>query len=411
MAILNLSKVKFTNKADEVRSDHGIFNPKNSIVNTGEGADKIIATNSFYGDFGFGVLVGVGVNDLNSIIASAEFSGRASVATEGIKNKGIIKTGRGRDVVSGTATANISVTATTVSQAIAISESADTNVITNAFASIKFRATADGIDNSRGEINNGKGSDGIYGDTDGSIAAVATAYADASAIVEAIAQAPVSEGLTAFAGAIATSIAKAKIIARGINNKEGTITTRKGPDTISATATSSAATLSQAAAFTVASAPPENQALAQSVANAFAKVKDKAIAIDNTDGEIRTGNKADKITAYATGRESYGIYGGDIFTGTGADEVKASSFGGGVNIRMGKGADFVEGFGNASVDGGEGVDDQLSFGSYNKSDFNISLGANNGDAMFELDGITMKTTGFEQFTFADGSYSYDLLMG
>jgi hypothetical protein len=72
---------------------------------------------------------------------------------------------------------------------------------------------------------------------------------------------------------------------------------------------------------------------------------------------------------------------------------------------MGKGKDFVEGFGDATVDGGQGFD-TLSLGSYNKSDFKISLGANNGDAVFELDGITMQTRGFEQFIFASGTESY-----
>jgi len=36
--------------------------------------------------------------------------------------------------------------------------------------------------------------------------------------------------------------------------------------------------------------------------------------------------------------------------------------------------------------------------------------ANKGEAQFELDGLTMQTSGFEQFIFADGSYSYDWLM-
>lgn len=405
MKRLDLSKVNFTNKSDVVDPGIAIFNPKFSIVNTWKGADRIIGTDSVNGDFGFGVLVEVAAEDFDDLIVSAEFSGRARIAANGIKNKGTIDTNQGRDVVSGTATANLSATAETVSQAIAIAETADTGVITNAFAAIEFKATADGIDNSGGEINTNKGGDTVEGETEGSIAAVAKAYADASAIVEAVAEAPVSEELTALAGAIAQSLAKASIIARGINNKEGTITTGKGADTIAATATCSAATLSQAAAFAVSSAPRENQALAQAVANAFATASDQAIAIDNTRGLISTGDGKDTIIAKATGSESYGIFGGNIFTGNGDDTIKASSFGGGVNIEMGKGKDFVEGFGDATVDGGQGFD-TLSFGSYNKSDFKISLGVNNGDAVFELDGITMQTRGFEQFIFASGTESY-----
>jgi hypothetical protein len=400
MKRLDLSKVNFTNKSDVVDPGIAIFNPKFSIVNTWKGADEIIGTESVNGDFGFGVLVGVAAKDFDSLIA--EFSGRARVAANGINNKGIINTNQGRDAVSGTATANLSATAETVSQAIAIAENADTSAIANAFAAIEFKATADGIDNSGGEINTNKGGDKVEGETEGSIAAVARATADASAIVEAVAKAPVS---TAFAEAIAQSLARAEIAAKGINNKQGTITTGKGRDAIAATATSSAATLSQAAAFAVSSAPPENQALAQAVANAFATASDQAIAIDNTRGLISTGDGKDTIIAKATGSESYGIFGGNIFTGNGDDTIKASSFGGGVNIEMGKGKDFVEGFGDATVDGGQGFD-TLSFGSYNKSDFKISLGANNGDAVFELDGITMQTRGFEQFIFASDTESY-----
>jgi hypothetical protein len=406
----DLSKVKFTDGPDVINPGKTIFNPAYSDVKTLQGNDELIGTDSVNGDFGLGVFVGVGAVNFDSAIASAEFDRRARIATKGIKNKGIINTNRGQDVVSSTATANLSATVETVSQAIAVAETADTGTIANAFASIQFKAIADGIDNSGGELNTNKGDDTVDGQTKGSIAAVARATADASAIVEAIAEAPISEELTAFAGAIAQSLARAKIIAKGINNKEGTITTARGADLITATATSSAATLSQSASNALSIAPPENQALAQAVANAFAQAEDTAIAIDNTGGSIRTGDGADTIIAKATGSESYGIFGGDILTGAGGDWVEASSFGGGVNIKMGDGKDFVEGFGKATVDGGQGFD-TLNLGSYNKSDFNLSLGTNNGDVMFELGGITMKTYGFENYIFADGSYSYDLLIG
>ncbi|MUG94668.1 hypothetical protein F7734_20805 [Scytonema sp. UIC 10036] len=361
----------------------------------------MIGTDSVNGDFGFGVLVGVGARDFNSVIASNAFSARASVAANGINNKGTINTGRGLDQLKGTATANIWATAETVSQAIAFAETVDTSVISNAFASINVKVTADGIDNSGGEINNGMGSDGIYGDTEGSVTAVATAIADASAIVEAVAKAPVSPNLTAFALAIAESLASATIIARGINNKDGTITTGRGADTISATATSRAATLSQAASSAVSSAPSENQALAQSVVNAFAEVKDIAIAIDNTNGNIRTGDGQDSIIAKATGSKSYGIFGGIVNMGDGADRLEASSFGGGVNIDMGDSKDFVQGFGDAKIDGGAGFD-TLSLG-YKIDDFNISLGANNNKVIFERDGMTAIATNFEQFVFDNGN--------
>ena len=88
--------------------------------------------------------------------------------------------------------------------------------------------------------------------------------------------------------------------------------------------------------------------------------------------------------------------------GDGNDELTASSFGGGVKIRMGDGKDFVEGFGDAKVNGGRGFD-TLSLGSYEIDDFDISLGANNNKVIFELDDTVMTATKFEQFNFDNGS--------
>ncbi|QYX30180.1 hypothetical protein [Sphaerospermopsis torques-reginae] len=429
MSYLNLRRVKFTNKTDKVDSKYGIFNPKNSTVNTFHSADQIIGKTSVGGDFGFGVLVDVTARDLHSTIIAVEFSARASITTNGIKNEGIINTGKGTDRIVGIATANLYVTATTVSQAIA--KTANTAAITNAFASIQFAAIANGIDNSSGKINTGDGNDRIYGIAKASIAAITKAYANASAILDTVTPAPKSANPTAFAKATATSLVQANIIVRGINNTKGIINTGKGNDYISARATSSASTFAGTYADTLASATSESQALAEAVANAFAKAEDqaiainnnrgtiftgngsdhieaiaeagdKAIAIDNNRGEIITGNGNDTIIAKATGSESYGIFGGNIYMGNGNDSLKASNFGSGVNINMGNGRDFVQGFGNAKIDGGAGFD-ILSFGAYKIEDFNISLGANNNQVILTLDGITMITTNFEQFNFDNGN--------
>ena len=389
------------------------------------------------GDFALGAFVGAAAQKGNAI-ASADLSGKATVAVDGIKNQGTINTNQGRDIVRGTGTANIAATAQTVSQAIAIAQKTNASAIAKAFADVNIKATAEGIDNSGGQINSGQGNDTVDGDTIGSVAAVAMATADASAIVDAICKAPMSEGLTAFAYAIATSLAQATIGATGIKNMGGIITSGKGKDTLSASATSSAATFASVYGSSFASATPGNQALAMAVVNATAKASDQAIAIDNKWGVIRTGtendtinatakasNKAiaidnvtgsittgdgnDTISAQATGANSYGIFGGFIDMGKGDDRLLASNFAGGVNINMGEGKDFVQGFGNAIVDGGK-ESDILSLGSYNKDSFKIGFGANNG-ANFQLDGITMTTTGFEQFQFAGGvTYTYNQLI-
>ncbi|MEA5602513.1 hypothetical protein [Nostoc sp. UHCC 0252] len=432
MTGLNLNKVKFTKKSDVVNPGTEIFNTSN--VNTLNGNDQIIGTSNVTGDFALGAFVGIGNKNSNAI-ASADLSGQSNIAIYGIKNQGIINTGKGADLVNGTATAKITATAYTVSQAIAIAEKTGATAIANAFASIKIKTTADGIDNSGGVAYTGKGDDSISSDTLGSISAVAVAIADASAIVEAICKTPISQGLTAFAGAIATSLAQATITATGIKNIRGTIATGAGSDTLKASATSSAGTFAGTYSSTFASATPDNQALALAVVNASAEAydsaiaidntrglistgngndaihatasaSDKAIAIDNTKGSINTGHGNDTIIAKATGLESYGIFGGTIDMGNGNDRISASSFGGGVNINMEKGDDFVQGFGNAKVDGGKGYD-ILDLGAYNKDSFQVSFGANNS-VIFQLDSITMTTNGFEQFNFANNvSYTYN----
>ena len=392
MRRFNLTKFKVTKECNVKVLDNQILNPKNSIVNTNNGDDKIIGTVCLNGDFSFGIFVEAASRNFNSIIASAEFISRANIDVKGIQNRGIINTGAGNDIVSGTAIANLSATVTAVSKARAFAQNANTSVITNALASIEFYATADGIDNSGGEINTGEGNDSIYGSASaiGSVAADAIAYAEASAIAEAI------------AGATATSLAKATITVTGIKNIGGKITTGDGNDTITAFATSSCITSSVAASNTLSSGNSDNQALAEAVSDAFAEANDKAIAIDNTGGLISTGKGNDIIIAKATGSESYGIFGGSINMGKGDDRLEASSLGGGVNINMNDEKDYVEGFGNATIDGGKDYD-ILSFGSYSKSDFNIY--SQNGFTMFELGGVSMKTCGFEEFKFAEGSYN------
>lgn len=433
MQFFNLTQAKFTNKTDEVESNNGILNPKNSTVNTLNGADKIIGKTSVSGDLGVGVLVDMVAEDFGSTIVSVEFISRDSINIDGIKNKGIINTGKGADQVVGIATTDLSATANTVSQAIALAETVDTAVITNVFASIELNATTDGIDNSHAQIHTDNGSDLIYGFADGFISAIATAYADASALVNA----DIPESLATFAEAIAISLAQADIITRGINNTKGKITTGTGHDTIIAKAISGASTLSDSFADTFATANPQSQAVAHAIANAIAETKDIAIAmdntkgfistvkgndtivaiaeagntaigIDNTKGKIFTGKGNDTIIANATGSESYGIFGGYINMGKGDDSLEASTLGGGVNIKMGKGNDFVAGFGDAKIDGGKGFD-IFSFEDYNIEDFSIrSLGANNNRMIFELDGITMITTRFEQFNFANSTLNLNL---
>ncbi len=434
----NLSEFKFTEKPDRVNSDSGIFNPVDSDIKTLEDADEIIGNDYVDNDLVFGVLIDVAAENLNDI-ASENLSIEANIDVNGIDNHQSISTNEGHDLVNGTAIAEIAVVAQTLSQVITYTEDLDTSAIAKTFANIDINVIANGINNS-GELTTGTGNDNIYGEVIGSVAAIATATADATAIVEYIPEAPVDE-ITAFAGAIAQSLVNATITATGIKNVGGRIDTESGADNISAIAFSDSATYAKTFTDSYSSGTHHNLALAEAVAEAVATARDKAIAIDNTRGSIQTGKGRDTITAiayatdkaiaienttgiietgkgadnieaYATGLDSYGIFGGTIDMGRGRDRVEASSFGGGVNINMGEGRDFVAGFGDATVNGGNDFD-ILSFDSYTIEDFNISLGAsNNNQVSFERDGIMMTTTKFEQFNFANGSLtlSYDDLL-
>ena len=135
---------------------------------------------------------------------------------------------------------------------------------------------------------------------------------------------------------------------------------------------------------------------------------DRAIAIKNTDGIINTGRGADRLHLQARGTESYGIFGGTVNLGDDNDSLIAGRFGGGVNVDAGSGDDLIAGFGKATVDGGAGFD-TLRLDAYNREDFVLSFGANN-EVDFNLDGITLNTTGFEQFIFAEElTYTYEEL--
>ncbi|MBD2206202.1 hypothetical protein H6G33_29145 [Calothrix sp. FACHB-1219] len=403
MTNINLAKVRFSNNSDVLNPGAAIYNPKSSYVDTLGGDDKITGTANVSRGFEVYSFVGAKASRGQFAIASAELSGKADVEVYGIKNEGTINTNNGLDVIKGSAKANISATAESVSQAIAFARRADAVAITNAFASINIKATAEGIDNSLGHIHTGKNNDTIIGDAEGSVSAIALATA------VAIAEAPISHGVTAFAKAMATSLAKASITATGINNSRGEISTGDGNDTINATATSSAGAFAGTISAAIANATGENKALAEALVSATAKATDKAIAINNSGGKIDTGVGDDTIIAKATGSDSYGIFGGSINTGHGNDRIFASSFGGGVNIDMGAGNDSVKGFGAAQINGGLGWD-TLDLSDYNFKDFQIKFGgifgiSLNNSVSFQLDGVTLNTTGFEQFNFADASYN------
>ncbi len=168
--------------------------------------------------------------------------------------------------------------------------------------------------------------------------------------------------------------------------------------------------------------------------------------IPNEAGELRTGAEADTLNAFAAAEGSpsaaFGIWVADnseLRTGDGNDVIDASaevasraidvfgagsiimdggndrlltdvdganvdatSFGGGIDIRMGSGDDFVLGFGHASINGGSGSD-ELAFG-FSLADFlsagGVVAGSPPGPVTFTLGATVLNVVNVETITFS-----------
>ncbi len=208
--------------------------------------------------------------------------------------------------------------------------------------------------------------------------------------------------------------------AHGVNNS-GRVETGNGTDEITASAIAIAAKSNSEAIGIL----NESQGLAGTietgdgadliVGTASAEVTEQgnAIAIGISNGEsgvINTGDGNDIVRGEATGSshdgtvETFGIFGGTINTGDGSDQVIASSFGGNVNVNTGRGQDLIAGFGEAIVDGGDGID-VLAFDFTLEEFFTQGGSITPGDAAtneltFSLDGVDMVVRNVEDFTFA-----------
>ena len=197
--LFDLSEFIFTSGNDVVNPGKTIFNPAGSTVRTLKGGDQIIGSSSVNFDLGVSIEVaaediGQGFNPVNSV----EFITKAKLNVNGIINRGNLYTNRGRDIVNGSATAQVTATAEIISEAIAIANNVDATAIANSLASVEIAAIANGINNS-GKISTGLGSDTVTGEIKASVAAVATATMDVTVLATAIAQTSMSEGLKAVA--------------------------------------------------------------------------------------------------------------------------------------------------------------------------------------------------------------------
>lgn len=439
----DLSQYYFTNGKDIVNPRKTIYNPTGSDVRTLRGGDEIIGIS--LANFDVSIAAESASLDINqgiNPVSSSEFITQASLYADGIINNGNIYTNRGRDLVTGTAVAVASATTQTATQAIAIANTVNASAISSSLAAIEIKAIANGIKNT-GILSTGGGSDTVSGEVVTAVSAEATATLNVTAIAAAVAQEPMSDGLQAVAVGYTASLAKAEVVATGLNNKNGEVKTGIGRDNIGATANSFSTVRADAEIAILAAASPENSVLAIGLIDAIAQVEDKAIAINNEngyidlgrgvdsitatanatdiaiainnkDGKILTGSRADKITAYANGSKSYGIVGGDIRTGNGSDEIATSNLSGGVDIKMGTGKDKIkiDGFGgDGTVSGGRGDDTfefGLSLGEFESMGGKIVLGSqSSNEVKLELNGESLKIVNFEQFYFGGQNVSLE----
>ncbi|MEH2061589.1 MAG: hypothetical protein V7K50_04835 [Nostoc sp.] len=326
-------------------------------LNTGDGNDTISGTGKG-GDGGDGGYV----NNTDYATGGGGGNGGNGGTGTGIVNSGKLNTGDGEDAISGTGNGG--------NGGIGGGRASDKYI--PLLGTNGNGGTGTGIANS-GELNTGNGNDTITGMGNGGKTS--------------------DGGFVGYGGA-----------AIGIQNlKDATITTGTGKDTITGNGNSSGANATTYGIF--------------------------------NNGVIDTGKDADTLIGQATATSegvgyddglAYGIYGeGIIKTGDGNDKIIATSIldgvqqkvsiGGGINIALGSGNDYFQGFGVATVDGGDGFD-TLDLRAFNRSELIVSgvisgNTLNSANISFNNNGnsISLSTTGFDKFIFADNSFSYSTL--
>ena len=412
------------NNADAV----GIFNHDGATITTGASDDLIqgeaTATNSggdglrtdvngILNDVGSAIETGKG-NDRLVGLATANFEGDGSITvTDGFENRNVLLTGDGADVIEASSTSTA-----TGAQAIAagfdngvggaillpdglpelpvleMGNGNDQILASGSAEATDEAAVADGLEN-LGVIDTGNGNDLITAESSSTSTLAENADAPGEAISDGI---DLREGATLLTGngadqiaatATATGVGFAAI-ANAIDNN-GEINTGRSNDLITATALATAT---------------DNDASAIGILN-------------GPEGVINTEGGDDLIIAEASATadgetETFGIFGGTINTGAGNDQINASSFGGGVTINTGVGDDLVSGFGEATIDGGRGMDElafEFSFDDFTTNGGIVSTGDTSlNEVSFELNNAVLQATQFERFTFGGNTLSFNDLV-
>ncbi len=363
-------------------------------LNAGDGKDTIIGTGNGGAGGIAGVVIrgtgggGVGISNIGSLnagsgddtITGTGIGGRDDDGDGiGISNSGTLDAGDGNDTITGTGAGGIN-------------GADDAGIILIVMSgSGSIGSTGIGISNND-TLDAGNGNDTIAG---------------------------TGAGGSGGGGNINTTTGGTGGTGIGISNS-GTLNAGNGNDTITGTGTGGTGGEGGLIGFTDSIPPGEFRG----------KNGDGGAGIGiSNDGIIDTGNGHDILTGQATttiGGTAYGIYGqGIIKTGDGNDKVTATSnidkvqhkvtIGGGIRFELGTGNDYFKGFGSAIVDGGNGFD-TLDVSAFKRSEVSVSgiisgKSLNPANINFNNNGnlITLSTTGFDNFIFADSSFSYSSL--
>ena len=368
-------------------------------------------------DLGSSIELGSGSNTVTGTGSASDdgnpagnvFANNLAVTADGVENRGTITAGNADDFITGTATAR--------------SEGGVLLTVTGGVDN-GFGAARANIDGAIAEIRTGGGNDELTGTSEviaesgiGLSSGIETngliMTGGGDDILEGNSRSTVSNGIRAVADGIENATLN-------VPGAQGLINTGQGNDTLNATATA------------IGEGGTDAEAIA--IRNDFDDLVNDPPA-NLSAGTIQLAQGDDTIVAHAEAMSdggvatAIGIRGGVINAGLGNDSIVATSnvgalaggtgfgnagLGNDLEIDMGAGDDFVLGFGDAVISGGDGqevVGDELAF-AFSMTDFlsaggTITFGTSNNEVDFALGGEVLETDRFELFTFDGQTFAFD----
>jgi len=378
---INLSTITFTEQDDIVPLDEeeDIYNDGNDgIINTLAGNDLIIGTSDFTTQ-GSGISNGGSIysGDGDDIIIGINDDSTSGAYHVGIYNRASIDTGNGNDIITG----------------------------------ISYSEIGAGIENQYSTINTGDGNDVITG----IIPSIGTGINSEYSIIntddgnDAITGTGGSGGIRIGAGGLDTGKDNDIITGTGFwygislgsffntGALDSFLNTGDGNDTITGNSTAYNVGIYNGGIIDTGEG---DDIITGTNIDRVAGNSYPATALFN-EGTINTGNGADSLISNGKLWNT-----GEVFSGEGNDSIIADGgFESGSSgiMFLGKGEDYIKGFGSGNFNGGNGNDIlELTSGIY-------TFWTSPAGEIFVKDGITMNTVGFEKLIAGSASYDFTSL--